>query len=81
MAVRVTGRGTRTLTIADRNAVVIGEVVEGANGQPHMVPPLRPRSRAPDSERWSPGREIGARFRTDLGASHEKSVDAVLLSW
>jgi hypothetical protein len=32
------------LTIVERNAVVLSEIVEGADGQLHMVPPLRPRS-------------------------------------
>src|SRR5688500_14362815 len=65
-AVRVTGRGTHTPTIAGRNAVVISRIAEGADGQLHMVPPLRPRSRPPDVERESPGKEIGARFGDTL---------------
>jgi hypothetical protein len=61
-AVTVTGRGTPHAHDRRSQRRRRRRGRRGADGQPQMVPPLRPRSRAPDSERRSPGRETGARF-------------------
>ena len=70
----------RTMTIAERKAVVISEIAEGPMASRIWFPLFGPvlARRAPK------GGHQGGRSREvwkDLGASHEKSVDAVLLSW